>query len=155
MCAFGGLAFDQFTKHLFFHDPLPVDHFVIVAGMIEQVTHRNFGITANLPVPLWGIIAVTSLAIVLIVWMMFVKSKERKVVPLVFLGILLGGAMGNLVDRIWLGFVRDWLLLFGRSAVNVADGLIVIGFVGVIFFSSPKRGSPPSSLRSLKSEDPA
>lgn len=136
MCAFGGLAFDQFTKYVFFHDPLPVDHFVIVSGVIEQVMHRNFGITANLPVPLWGIIAVTSLAILLIGWMMVMKSKEQKLVPMIFLGILLGGALGNFVDRIWLGFVRDWLLLFGRSAVNMADGLIVIGFLGVMFGTS-------------------
>ena len=43
------------------------------------------------------------------------------------LGLLLGGAIGNLIDRIWLGGVVDFIDLGAWPIFNVADSAIVIG----------------------------
>ena len=48
-------------------------------------------------------------------------------------GLLIGGAIGNLGDRLLFGAVHDWLDL-GRAVVNVADLAVLVGVVG--YFAS-------------------
>ena len=53
------------------------------------------------------------------------------------LGMILGGALGNMIDRFWYGYVVDFLdfLIFGYNfpVFNFADICIVIGGIGLIF----------------------
>ncbi|MBI4234569.1 MAG: signal peptidase II [Chloroflexi bacterium] len=63
------------------------------------------------------------------------------------LGLQLGGAMGNLVDRVRLGYVVDFIDLGWWPVFNVADSSIVIGIIllgGMILFSQsqPPRRRP-------------
>ena len=59
------------------------------------------------------------------------------------LALILGGAIGNLVDRIWLGQVVDFVLLHWRGwtypAFNVADSAITIGAILLIIDSFRQR----------------
>jgi lipoprotein signal peptidase len=41
----------------------------------------------------------------------------------------LGGALGNIYDRMVYGYVFDWILLFESSIVNVADMAVIVGVV--------------------------
>ena len=58
-----------------------------------------------------------------------------------FAAVLLG-AMSNAYDRALHGFVTDYLVFFGISAVNIADGLIVGGLVAVFLIEQKKKGAP-------------
>jgi signal peptidase II len=54
------------------------------------------------------------------------------------LGLVLGGAVGNLVDRLRFGFVTDFIDVrlwgdFHWPAFNVADASIVVGILGILF----------------------
>lgn len=57
---------------------------------------------------------------------------EKKTV--VFTGILLGGAVGNLIDRLVFGFVQDFIAFSFWPAFNVADMGITIGGIGLIVY---------------------
>lgn len=66
----------------------------------------------------------------------------------VMLGLVLGGTVGNFVDRLRFGYVTDWLSLgFGDTrfpAFNVADASLVVGMaalVAVLLFGDPQRVS--------------
>ena len=52
------------------------------------------------------------------------------------LTLLLAGAVGNLIDRVWLGYVTDMIqLLFVRFAIfNVADICVTVGALGLIVY---------------------
>lgn len=50
----------------------------------------------------------------------------------VFAGLLIGGAIGNLMDRIFLGFVRDFIAFTFWPAFNAADAAITVGGIGLI-----------------------
>jgi signal peptidase II len=103
-------------------------------GLIRFTDHRNFGISFNLPVPYWLMLVIAIGALIWAIYELFQKKNPTYLLPSVFLGIFIGGVLGNLFDRATLGFVRDWLLLWGRSAVNLADGAILFGLIGHLFW---------------------
>ncbi len=47
----------------------------------------------------------------------------------VALGLVLGGAVGNLIDRLWFGGVADFISIGLFPAFNVADSAITVGFI--------------------------
>ena len=71
----------------------------------------------------------TFLTAVAVLWMVvyFARSGARHPVLPVALGLLIGGSAGNLVDRIRLGHVTDFLDLEYWPAFNLADTFIVTG----------------------------
>jgi len=62
----------------------------------------------------------------------FARSGARHPVLPVALGLLIGGSSSNLVDRIRLGHVTDFLDFRYWPAFNLADTFIVVG-VGILF----------------------
>lgn len=117
---------DQATKIFFFNDRL--DGASVIPGVLDFILHRNEGISFNIPIPIPLILAVTGLVLTGII-VFLIKNPRAKPLTVTGLALIFGGAIGNAFDRTVLGFVRDWLLLFGRSAVNFADAAIVIGVV--------------------------
>jgi signal peptidase II len=64
----------------------------------------------------------------------FARSGARHPVLPMALGLLIGGSLSNLIDRIRLGHVTDFLDLQWWPAFNLADSFIVIG-VAVLFLT--------------------
>jgi len=77
--------------------------------------------------------AVIVLTTVAVVWMLvfFARSGARHPVLPVALGLVIGGSLSNLLDRVRLGYVTDFLDLRYWPAFNLADSFIVIG-VGIL-----------------------
>lgn len=101
-------------------------------GILTWTHHRNMGITANIPVPLPLILAFTLFVLGYAVKELRQAILREDWIKALLLGLLIGGACGNLFDRVYYGHVRDWILLFGRSAMNVADFCILIGLIGLL-----------------------
>lgn len=129
VACFGVVAIDQYTKQLFFSTNRS---FLFLNGWIQSIEHRNFGIAFNLPIPQWLILSITLAACIAILWIAICKRRASSLLFAACLGILLGGAIGNAIDRATLGFVRDWLLLWFRSAINLADIGVLVGLVGAL-----------------------
>ena len=77
------------------------------------------------------VIAVTGVAVGLMLWFFAHQGKRHPVLP-VALGLVLGGSLANLIDRVRLGHVTDFLDLAAWPAFNLADTFIVVG-VGILF----------------------
>ncbi len=125
-----GMAFlvDRLTK-IFARGLVVTTGTPLRTGIIDTVVHENHGIVANLPVPIPVIIATTIVILLVIIAAWVVALAGRHLAEAVALGLIIGAAASNLMDRMLYGFVYDWILLFGRSAVNAADILIVMGAV--------------------------
>lgn len=116
----------------------------VIPGFFNLVHYRNpgaaFGLMdgPNLPWRDALLIGITVLAIVLILYMLL-TSRQRERWLCLGLGAILGGAAGNLVDRIYLGMVVDYLDLylgtFHWPAFNLADAAISLGAVTVLVAS--------------------
>ena len=74
---------------------------------------------------------------VLIVWLTRLKQAQRLLA--VALALIVGGALGNLIDRLWLGYVVDFLDFHFRGwhwpAFNIADAAITVG-AGLLILDS-------------------
>jgi signal peptidase II len=99
----------------------------------------NFGLLSHgSDVARWGLIA---LALVISGWVVWWMRRERgNLWALMSGGVLVGGAIGNVVDRIAYGAVADFLNMSccgieNPYAFNVADIAIFLGAVGLVLFS--------------------
>lgn len=83
-------------------------------------------------------------SVALIIWMKKLKSHAR--LEAAALALILGGALGNLIDRVLFGYVVDFLDVYVGSyhwpAFNVADSAICIGAVLLIFDSFRSKSEP-------------
>jgi signal peptidase II len=141
---------DQLTKRLVAGELL-VGEAVQIAGPFSIHHVRNTGIAFGLFANSTTAVAVlTGIAIAAMFWF-FARSGRRHPLLPVALGLLLGGSVSNLVDRIRLGYVTDFIDFDYWPAFNLADTFIVAG-VTLLFVSlvaadrtSPSVGSPPLS----------
>ena len=122
---------DQVTKQVVGRT-LTLGDSVDIAGpfSIHHVQNSGiaFGLFASRTVP---VIAVTGLAVGLMLWFFARSGKRHPVLP-VALGLVLGGSIANLIDRVRLGHVTDFLDLVAWPAFNLADTFIVVG-VAILF----------------------
>ncbi len=128
--AIAAVAADQLTKHIV-SSRLALDEEVDVVGPFSIHHVQNSGIAFGLFASATAIVIL--LTGVAIAWMLvfFARSGARHPVLPVALGLVIGGSLSNLVDRVRLGHVTDFLDLKWWPAFNLADSFIVVG-VGVL-----------------------
>lgn len=102
----------------------------------------NFGLFgSNDDLTRYFLIAIAiSIAVGLVFW---VRNKDGWLVPLC-VGAIIGGALGNVLDRVVYGAVADFLNMTccgitNPFAFNIADVAIFAGALGLIIFADPKR----------------
>ncbi len=124
--ALAALLADQLTKQLVVSQ-MSVGESVEVMGPFSIHHVQNPGIAFGL-FSTWAS-AVTFLTAAAVVWMLayFARAGARHPVLPVAVGLLIGGAAGNLVDRLRLGHVTDFLDIRYWPAFNLADTFIVVG----------------------------
>lgn len=128
--AIAAVVADQVTKHVVAGN-LRLGEGLHVLGpfSIRHVENSGiaFGLFSNATA---AVIVVTAIAIT---WMLayFARSGGRHPVLPVALGLVIGGSLSNLADRVRLGFVTDFLDFRYWPAFNLADSFIVIG-VGIL-----------------------
>ena len=133
------LLLDQGTKYWF-----GLRNGVLIPGVVELTFVMNEGISLGLLAgsSSW-ILTVTALAglvIAVILLRKHISSRFQQVC----LGMVIGGGIGNLIDRLRLGYVTDLFnLLFIRFYVfNVADAMIVVGMIllGITLIREERHG---------------
>jgi signal peptidase II len=124
--AIAAVAADQLTKHIV-SSRLSLNDEVHVIGPLSIHHVQNSGIA-------FGLFASATAVVILLTgiaigWMLlfFARSGARHPVLPVALGLVIGGSVSNLVDRVRLGHVTDFLDLRFWPAFNLADSFIVVG----------------------------
>lgn len=138
------LALDQGSKvWLLWGFDLPAHYPVPVGPFLDLVVVWNTGISYGLfpqtgPLGQWALLAVKVIA-VLLLWVWLARVDAR--LTAVSLGLIIGGAIGNAIDRATLGAVFDFVLLHATIAgetwswyvFNLADVAIVAGVIGLVY----------------------
>jgi len=114
----------------------------IIHGLLNLTRIHNTGAAFGLlsgqvsPARTFFFLAVSVLAMGVVVWMLLRLPKGQKMEQ-VALSLIFAGALGNVVDRIRLGEVVDFIDIYYRSyhwpAFNVADSAISIGVILLLF----------------------
>jgi signal peptidase II len=118
---------------------------VAVTPFLDLVLVWNRGISYGLfqqdgPVGQWALLILKIVAVTLL-WLWLARSDSR--LTAVSLGLIIGGALGNAIDRLAHGAVADFVLLhlttatwsFNWYVFNLADVAIVAGVAGLLYES--------------------
>jgi signal peptidase II len=145
---------DRWTKHLATSRIAPYAHIQIIPGFFRLTHTENagaaFSLFANSPAH-WrnGLLIGFSILAMVIVAVLLWKQVRGLTATGIALALILGGAAGNLLDRLASGRVVDFLLFYIKQyqwpVFNLADTSIVIGaalLVIEILFQRPHTGQP-------------
>ena len=130
------LALDRFTKHLIEAHLSIFDTIKVIPGLFDIVHSQNRGAAFGMfdgPASGWRAQALPALTAAAVVLVSIALWRFRRLDKWLMWGLalILGGAAGNLFDRLAWGRVTDFLLFyigpFQWPAFNVADSSIVIG----------------------------
>jgi signal peptidase II len=149
--ALAAVTADQLTKHIVASN-IPLDTAVKLVGPFSIHHVENSGIAFGLFSSATALVII--LTTVAVGWMLvfFARSGARHPALPVALGLLIGGSVSNLVDRVRLGYVTDFLDLRWWPAFNLADTSIVVGvavLLGSLLFADrrPRRRGDASTVR--------
>lgn len=135
------VALDQFTKHLVVANFLPGESRFAIPHLLrwtyEQNQHGAFGLFGSSPVLLIGM----AIVVLLVFWFSFREQADRSRLVRVAFGMILGGAIGNIVDRLHLHYVVDFVDFYRiwPNIFNVADACITVGVILLILSSLATR----------------
>ena len=136
------IALDQFTKHIALSALQPYAPHEVIPGLLNWTLAFNTGAAFSFlhDAGGWQRWLFSALAIgvcaVLVVWLRRLPRGEwRTALPL---ALVIGGALGNLIDRVRLGRVTDFIEVYHGQwswpAFNIADSAICVGAVLLIVF---------------------
>ncbi|WP_437881817.1 signal peptidase II [Pseudomonas sp. LRF_L74] len=147
------LVLDQATKQIVLNTLDYGQRLILINGYFDWTHVYNKGAAFSFLAgesgwQRWFFAAIAvAVSAVLIVWLKRLKPSETWLA--VALALVLGGALGNLYDRIVLGHVVDFILVHWQSeyyfpAFNLADSAITVGAVmlALDMFKSKKSGEP-------------
>ena len=130
------IVVDQVTKHWFEANFSLYQKVDVILGYFAWTLAYNTGAAFSFLADhngwqrwLFAVIAI-GVSVVLVVWMKRLKASETWLA--VALALVLGGALGNLYDRVVLGHVVDFILVHWQNrwyfpAFNIADSAITVG----------------------------
>lgn len=136
------VVFDQYTKYLAVIKLKDKEPFILIDGVLQFNYLENTGAA-------WGILSgkkilfviVTSLILVFLIYFFVKMPLEKKYNPLKVLTIILiAGAIGNLIDRIRLNYVVDFIYfnLINFPIFNIADCYVTVSVILLIILYSFK-----------------
>ena len=139
------LALDQLTKFvvrqtLEWHYSWPYQGFFRFTHV--QNTGSAFGLFQgnNIPLLFVSLVGVVVLAYIY-------RSQERpSLLMRVSIALMLGGAVGNLLDRIFLGHVTDFIDIGPWPVFNLADSAIVVGLILMAWLLTLRRGGADETV---------
>lgn len=148
--------FDYLSK-LYISSHIPVNSgFTIIDGFFNIVHVQNrgiaFGMLAHLPEPVRVVVlGGVSVVVFVVILYLIVFGRDRSGVFILSLALVGGGDLGNLYDRIFKGYVVDFLDfhigVYHYPAFNLADTFITVGiFLLFIYKFFPKVNNNKSQL---------
>jgi signal peptidase II len=149
----GVVALDQLTKRQVEHSIVPGEERRLLPG-VQLVDARNHGVA-------FGFLPGHHLAVTIIIGVavlgLLAYFTRHCTKPLIWLptGMLVGGALGNILDRLRDGSVTDFIKLpLGWPPFNLADASITIGVLLLVFVVEGPREEQGSSAEAVAHEQP-
>ena len=143
LAAVSVLALDQFTKHIVATQFEPGESRIAIPHVLWWTfvqNHRGaFGLFGS---QAWLLVAM-AIVVLGVFWFAFREAAANSVLVRVAFGAIVGGAIGNIVDRFHYGFVVDFIDLHWWPVFNVADSCITVGVALLVLSSLATRNHAP------------
>ncbi|MCB9359407.1 signal peptidase II [Candidatus Woesearchaeota archaeon] len=119
------LSIDAVTKYVVRLYQPDIDLLPFFSLTFVTNTGAAFGILKG---SIW-FLALVSIAVMSAIIYYLPKMEEKYLLPA---ALILGGTIGNLLDRLFIGFVTDFISLGWWPSFNIADSSLSIGFVWIL-----------------------
>lgn len=129
------VALDQASKWLVLEVVMQPPRVVPITGFFNLVLTYNTGVSFGLlgGEREWQPWLLSGLALVIVVALLLWLRRQERALPAIAIGLIAGGAVGNVIDRLRFRAVVDFLDLHAAGwhwpAFNVADSAITIGVI--------------------------
>ncbi len=132
------ILLDVITKQLAVAKLMPIGSVSVIDGILNFTYVENTGMAFGaLKDARWVFITVSAVMIAVIVVLIYKFHSKSKVFD-ALLGLILGGGIGNMIDRISLGYVIDFIDFcafdFWKWVFNVADAAITVGTIMLLVY---------------------
>ena len=124
---------DQLTKYVV-RETIPLYETYIEVGIFSIVHGQNTGSAFGLFAGFTNYLIIASLIGLALILYFFVKQASANLFVRIAVGLIVGGAVGNLIDRVKDGFVVDFISVGWWPAFNIADSAISIGMTAMVLF---------------------
>lgn len=121
------VVLDQVSKAVV-TDHIDRGELVDVLGPLDFTLTYNDGVAFGLAGG-GGLLVIGLASVALVALGVFIASAPESNLTWISGGLILGGAAGNLIDRVRIGHVTDFILIHGWPAFNLADCAITVGVV--------------------------
>ena len=127
------ILLDQGTKLWALASLKPIHNMTLVEGFMDLTFVENRGVAFGMfSGQRWFILLLTGIIAVGLIWFYVTMPKKKEYFPLrVSLVLVLSGAIGNIIDRLFRGYVVDFFefTFFEWPVFNVADIYVVVGVI--------------------------
>lgn len=132
------ICFDQITKYTAKAYLYPDKATDFIKGFVEFRYAENKGMAFSMfsgEASRWVFVVITVVLICAMLWYMFKKSQDNLWLYWT-LGVLTAGAAGNFIDRLFLGYVIDFInpTFVDFAVFNIADCAVTLGAVSLISY---------------------
>jgi signal peptidase II len=155
------LVLDQLTKWLIWNTYGPAGDQIsssVLGGLLKFHFVRNTGSAFGLFQGQTAILTFATFIAIGFLVVFFLRNARESALVALALSLLVGGAIGNLIDRIRLGYVIDWIKLPNWPTFNVADSAITLGVVVLfvaIILGDMRENAREYRERQAETEQPA
>ncbi len=154
------VVFDLVTKHFAVDRLIGNDSFVVIPKLLRFTYVENTGAAFGMLSDSRFVFMIMSVAIIALLGFVIFKYHGQNRLFDVCIGLILGGGVGNMIDRVRLGYVIDFIDFyafdFWKYVFNIADSAVVVGcilaFVYVILDGRTARKSAQTSEEENKDE---
>ncbi len=129
---------DQVSKYFLSLQLSPGETVQLIPGVINMIYVENTGAAFSFLSDMrWLLISISSIAVILLVVLLIRFGSKMKPIGRIALASVLGGAVGNLIDRAFFGYVADFFefaFISWFAVFNVADIFITVGGIGFCIY---------------------
>lgn len=136
---------DQFIK--FLATKYWVMHLDIIDGFFKLVYSENTGIAFSIPVQYFVMIGLNIALIILVIFLAIKELNLNSKLTILFVGLILGGGLGNIIDRVIHGYVIDFISIWKYPIFNFADIYVTVGVLSVALFYDKIRKNPDKNKK--------
>jgi len=126
-----GILLDQLTKWLCVRFLLPVGSVHLIPHLVDLTYVENTGAAFGmLKDHRWVFMVISVIALVAMTWILTTFKEKKQTLYAIAVSLILSGGIGNMIDRIRLGYVIDFIdisPLFSFAVFNGADSFVCVG----------------------------
>ena len=129
------VAFDQITKILATEFLMPIGTIGFIPGVMDLKYVLNDGAAFSMMSgSRWLLVGITSISLIAVIYIVLFKKDKLKKYEYISLVLIIGGGIGNLIDRVLYGHVVDFFdtTFIDFAVFNVADCFVCIGLALLI-----------------------